>query len=161
MSHIVEAHTSITYPDVPHFLATLQEGGVSAVQQLPVIALLSQAVRVVSQRYQGRIEPYYLDYDGQRHTVNTGLALHIPAQEGKRQALVRGIGLRIHEETGALLFVGDPYRVHALYQQVQQQIVQTYVGLAAMAVMRQRNYVQVASQLLEERLLVSGVPDEA
>jgi hypothetical protein len=158
MSHIVEAKTKITCPNVGEFLRQFRQGGPSSVAHLPFIALLRQAVLMVAREHGGTIEPYYLDFDGEEHATNTGIALHIPQQANtpRNHALERGIGLSIDETTGVLTFIGDPYRVEEFYAAMQRQIVQTYAALAYSVSMRLENYQQVAVRVVQESLVVSG-----
>ena len=158
MSHIVEAKTKITYPNVGEFLSQFRQGGPEAVAQLPFIALLRQAVMMVAKNQGGTVEPYYLDYYHRQHATNTGFALHIPPQANRprNQALERGIGLSIDETTGVLTFIGDPYRVEEFYAAVQRQIVQTYAALAYSAAMRLEQYQHVVVRAEQETLVVSG-----
>lgn len=158
MSHIIEAKTKITYPNLGEFLRLSRQGGQDAVAQLPFIALLRQAVMMVAREQGGTVESYYLDYNNHPHPTNTGLALHIPRQTNKprRQALVRGMGLSIDETTGVLTFVGDPYLVEEFYEAMQRHIVQTYAALAYSLSMRLENYQHVAVRTMQESLVVSG-----
>ncbi len=158
MSHIVESRSTITCPNLPEFLALSRQGGAASVSHLPFLALLREAVKLVATTYGGTIETFYYDYSRRKHHVNTGLALHIPQQPGTpaAQALTRGIGLAIDEQTGVLKCIGDPYGVEDFYRQIQQQIIQKYIGLAWMAVMRQFQY-QTSSQVVENRLVIAGV----
>ena len=158
MSHIVEAKTKITYPNVREFLHHFRQGGPSAVAQLPFIALLRQAVMMVAREQGGSVEAYYLDYAHNRHATNTGLALFLPRQanRSRSQALERGLGLSIDETTGILTFIGDPYRVEELYEAMQRQIVQKYAALAYAASMRLEHYQHIAVRAVQEHLVVSG-----
>jgi hypothetical protein len=158
MSHIVEAKTKITCPHLQAFLSLSRQGSASAVAALPLIALLRQAVTLVAREQGGTVASYYLDYDRERHEVNTGLALHIPRRAGRpgSQALERGMGLSIDERTGVLTFVGDPYRVEEFSQAMQRRIVQTYTALAYAAAMRLEQYQQVTVRAEQERVVVSG-----
>jgi hypothetical protein len=158
MSHIVQAKTKITAPNLGEFLRLSRQGGPAAVAQLPFIALLRQAVMMVAKEQGGTVESSYLDYSRNRHATNTGLALHIPLQANQplRHALVRGIGLSIDETTGVLTCIGDPYRVEEFFEAMQRQIVQTYAALAYSVAMRLENYQNVAVRAVEESLVVSG-----
>jgi hypothetical protein len=158
MSHIIEAKTKITYPNLGEFLRLSRQEGPDAVARLPFIALLRQAVMMVAKQQGGTVESYYLDYSRNHHATNTGLALHIPRQANTpiQHALVRGIGLSIDETTGVLTFVGDPYRVEEFSEAVQRQIVQTYAALAYSVSMRLENYQHVAVRAVQESLVVSG-----
>lgn len=117
MSHIVEAKTSIVQPD---------------------LVVLRQAVEVVAAQHAGTIETFYLDYYGKRHDINSQLALFTPE-------LHRGLGLVIRD-TGELVFEGDPWAVKILFQQLQQEIVQTYVSLATLQALQAMGY---SAQALE------------
>src|SRR5947207_2209883 len=90
MSHIVEAKTTIHNPNAE---------------------LLGQAVQLVAQQHQGDIRTQYTDWYRRQHDVSTGLALYTPE-------LFRGIGVEV-APTGELTFVGDPWGVDQLFQQVQ------------------------------------------
>src|SRR6266496_1957297 len=104
MSHIVEAKTAIVHPDGE---------------------VLRQAAILVAQQHGGTVESFYLDYYGKRHPVSSQLAVFTPK-------LSRGIGLVVKEDTGELVFEGDPWAVQTLFAQIQQEIIQTYVSLATM-----------------------------
>lgn len=157
MSHIVEAKTTVILPHLQEFLA-LKRQGQEALAHHPVIALLRQAMTLVAGEHGGKIESYYYDYSRERHEVNTGLALHIPFLPGRpsEQTLSRGIGLVIDEQTGALTFVGDPYRVEAFFQEIQASVLKRYVALAYMAAMQQGQYQHIASRVQGDTLVVSG-----
>ena len=128
MSHIVEAKTSIQSPD---------------------LALLTQAVHLVASQHQGTLENYYVDYYGRRHSVSTKLALHTPE-------LIRGIGIEV-ADTGELAFVGDPWAVRQMFEQVQSEIVQTYVSLATMQALSQLGYTPEAQEAEDGSLVIAGV----
>jgi hypothetical protein len=124
-----------------------------------LMALLRQAVEIVAREHGGQIRDYYLDFSRHKHQVNTGLALHVPPSDRNqdwKRVLERGIGLVI-DETGALKAVGDPYMVEAFYQEVQQQIVQTYVSLATMRVMQQMGFIAQAQDGLAGQVVIQGV----
>jgi hypothetical protein len=158
MSHIVEAKTRIVYPNLSQFLSVAKTGGKEAVAQLPFIALLREAVNLVAHEQRGEVLTYYLDYSGNQHEVNTSIALHIPQQADRprQESLKRGIGLSIDETTGALTFIGDPYRVKDFYEAMQRQIVQKYAALAYMAALRGAQYQHVSVRAVEHQLVVSG-----
>src|SRR6266568_695564 len=115
MSHIVEAKTSISNPNRQ---------------------LLTQAVQLVAQQHQGEIRNQYKGYFGQTYDVSTGLVIYT-------QELHRGIGVDV-KSTGELTFVGDPFYVEALFEQVQQEVVQMYVALASMQALQQLGYTTQA-----------------
>jgi len=128
MSHIVEAQTSIVQPD---------------------LAVLRQAVELVAGQHQGTIEPFYLDYYGKRHEVASQLALFTPA-------LKRGLGVVVRE-TGELVFEGDPWAVQALFQQLQQEIVQTYVSACTKQALEAMGYSTQALDGEHGQIVIRGV----
>ncbi len=127
MSHIVEAKTAIVQPDT---------------------ALLHQATTLVAQQHQGTVETFYLDYYGQRH--DTPLAIYTPQ-------LRRGMGITIDEATGELTIVGDSWGVQSMYQQVQQELLQTYVSLATMQALQQMGYSTQALDGEQGQVVIQGV----
>lgn len=127
MSHIVEEKTSIENPDR---------------------ALLRQACEIVAQQHDGEVTDYHLDWYRNRCTTNTGLALILPQ-------MFRGIGLKVDEHTGALSFIGDSWGVKPLYEQVQQEITQTYIALATMQALQEMGYsVQATDDTTQQNLLI-------
>ncbi|BCL83631.1 hypothetical protein ccbrp13_60960 [Ktedonobacteria bacterium brp13] len=155
MSHIEEGKTNLVFNELS---VLLRQGNQQAVTQHPCMKLLHQAVLLAAKQYDGEVLSSYYDYYGQEQPANTGLALHIPVRPGKPEgeALPRGIGLVVDEQTGALKFFGDPWDVdERFYQQVQQVIVQKYTALAHMAVLRQMNY-QVSTQQVEGQITITG-----
>src|SRR5579859_559287 len=90
--------------------------------QHPDPTLLSQAAALVAQTHAGTVETFYIDYYGGRHQVS--LAIHTPE-------LSRGIGIKV-SDTGLLTFVGDSWAVKQMYEQIQQELIQSYVSLATM-----------------------------
>jgi hypothetical protein len=129
MSHIVEAKTSIVQPD---------------------LGVLRQALELVAGQQQGTVETFYLDYFGKRHEVNSQLALFTPQ-------LIRGIGLVVND-AGELVFEGDPWAVSALFQQLQQEIIQTYVSLATLQALQQLGYTaQALDGEVAGQVVISGV----
>ncbi len=127
MSHIVEAKTAIVHPDT---------------------ALLHQATTLVAQQHAGTVEPFYLDYYGQRHDAL--LAIHLPE-------LRRGMGITVDEATGALTFVGDSWGVQSAYQQIQQELLQTYVSLATMQALQSMGYSTQALDGEHGQVVIQGV----
>jgi hypothetical protein len=155
MSHIEEGKTNLVFNDLR---VLLQQGKQEEMKEQVCMKLLRQAVLLVAKHYNGEIRPYYYTYYGDALPANTGLALHIPVCPGKPEgeALPRGIGLVISEETGDLTFLGDPWDVDKhFYQQIQQAIVQKYTALAHMAVLKQMNY-QVSTQVIENHIGITG-----
>lgn len=129
MSHIVEGQTSIVQPD---------------------LAVLRQAVELVAGQHQGTVETFYLDYYGKRHPVASQLALFT-------SEVHRGIGIVIRD-TGELVFEGDPWAVQALFQQLQQEIVQTYVSLATLQALQQLGYsAQALDGEIAGQVVIQGV----
>jgi hypothetical protein len=154
VSHIEEGKTNLVFNQLP---ALLRQGKQEEVREQPCMKLLHQAVRMVAKQYGGEIQSYYYDFDYAKHPANTGLALHIPfsASKPRGEALPRGIGLVV-DETGALTFRGDPWKVDEhFYEQIQKNIVQRYTALAHMAVLRQMNY-QVSTQPIENHIGITG-----
>lgn len=155
MSHIEEGKTNLVFRELP---SLLRNGSQEALAEHPCMKLLQQAVHLVARKYGGQVQPYYSNYWDRQLSTNTGLALHIPVQEGKSpgEALPRGIGLVVNTETGALTFLGDPWDVDpSFYEQVQRTIVQTYTALAHMAVLRQMNY-EVRTEQTEGQITITG-----
>lgn len=128
MSHIVEARTSLSHPD---------------------LALLRQAVEVVAAQHQGSVQEAYEDFYGKKQKVASKLALYT-------KELHRGIGLVI-KHNGELVFKGDPYGVRDLYAQVQQEIVQTYVSLATMQALQAMGYSVQAEEGTNGQVVLQGV----
>ena len=89
MSHIVEAKTSITHPDV---------------------ALLNRAVELVAQQHTGgRIADYYLSFSGQQQPTRLAIIT---------DDLHRGMGI-IVKRTGELTFKGDYWGKQELAESMQ------------------------------------------
>ncbi|GCE15069.1 hypothetical protein [Tengunoibacter tsumagoiensis] len=155
MSHIEEGKTNLLFQEFP---ALLRQGNQQALAQHPCMKLLHQAALLVARQYDGELLPYYYTYFGQERLANTGLAVHIPVRAGKPEgeALPRGIGLIVDEQTGELKFLGDPWGVDEhFYQKVQHAIVQNYTVLAHMAVLQHMQY-QVSTQQIDEHIAITG-----
>ena len=128
MSHIVEEKTSIVNPDT---------------------ILLQQATQLVAQQHGGTVETHYLDYTHRRHRCLH--AIHTPELE-------RGIGLNIDTKTGTLTFVGDSWMVKDFYNQVQQEVIQTYVALGYMQALQAVGYTANAVEGTEPgQVIIQGV----
>lgn len=154
MSHIEEGKTSLVFADVPVLL-----GNQAAVAQHRCIKLMREAFSLVAKQYGGEVRSYYYDFGRQEQPANTGLALHIPESAGRprQQALPRGIGLVVDEQTGALTFFGDPWMVDKdFYALVQKQIIQKYTALSHAAVLRQMGY-KIALQEAGDQIQITGV----
>ncbi len=128
MSHIVEARTTIQNPD---------------------LALLRQTVEIVAGAHEGgRVDDHILDYGRRRQAITSGLAVFT----GR---VFRGIGIEIDAQ-GTLSFKGDPWTVQQEFNQLQQEIIQTYVSLATMAALQQMGYTAEASQE-DAQVVIRGV----
>jgi hypothetical protein len=128
MSHIVEARTKIQHPDA---------------------ALLRQALEIVAGAHEGgHVEQHILDFSGRPQQVSTGLALFT-------QRVHRGVGIGITNE-GRLSFKGDPWKVRDEFNQLQQEIIQTYVSLATMQALQAMGYTADASQE-DAQVVIRGV----
>ena len=127
MSHIVEAKTKIKNPNAD---------------------LLKQAVEIVAGQHEGEVTNHYLDWYHRRQ--NTELALFT-------SRLHRGMAVQVDKATGELKFVGDFYSVETLAQELQNQVCQTYVSLAAMAAMRQMGYQTQVQDGEAGQVVLTGV----
>lgn len=112
MSHIVEARTKIRHPDP---------------------TLLGQAVELVAQHNEGHLADHYLDWYWNKQP--TALALFVPSH-----GVVRGIAIEVDAASGELKFVGDFWGVRQQVEQLQAQIVQTFVSLATMQALTRLGY---------------------
>ena len=146
MSHIEEGKTTLTFTALAALIA---QGDEQALQAHPCMALLRQAVTLIAKAEQGEVTASYSDFRYCPQSTNTNLALTIPGK------LPRGIGLVI-EDTGALVFKGDPWAHRAFFGEVQQRIVQNYVVLAHAAALR-RLHAQVSTQVVDNQVVVTGV----
>jgi len=116
MSHIVEARTNIKNPDR---------------------ALLRQVVEIVAgQHAGGRLQDFYVTYEGARRKSALAISTSV---------VRRGMGISVKRDTGELAFTGDPFGCRNEFQEIQQQIVQTYVSLATMQALQALGY-QVESE---------------
>ena len=131
MSHIVEAKTSVKNPDM---------------------TLLRQTVELVAQQHSGgRLADHYLSYAGKRQPVQLSLFTN---------ELHRGMGMKV-KPTGELTFIGDFWEREESAKQTQQQIVQTYVGLATMRALQQMGYQATAEEGEQGQLILTGVSQYA
>src|SRR5258707_617259 len=155
MSHIETGQTRLV---LAHLVPLIERGDMQALATHPSMLLLRQALGMLTEQYSGEILPTYRDYYNKSHSTNTGLALHIPysRERPQNEALPRGIGLIIDEQTGALTFVGDRWGVRGFYEQIQKAIVQNYTVLAHMAALEQMRY-QVETQQVEGTVQMTGV----
>lgn len=128
MSHIVQAKTAIRNPN---------------------LALLGEALQIVAGAHQGgRVDDHILNYYRREQAVNTHLAVYT-------KKIQRGIGIDL-TSAGEMQFTGDPWMVEAEFEQIQQEIVQTYVSLATMRVLGQMGYSSEASQV-DQQVVIRGV----
>lgn len=128
MSHIVQAKTTITHPD---------------------LALLGEALRVVAGAHEGgRVADHILNFSMRRQQISTRLAVFT-------KQLIRGIGIELTPE-GEMQFTGDPWLADEAFEQIQQEIVQTYVSLATMRALEQMGYTSEASQA-GQQVVIRGV----
>lgn len=128
MSHIVEAKTKIKNPNA---------------------ALLRQAVEIVaSQHERGEVKDHYLDWNWHSHKADLALFT---------ATLRRGMAVQVDKQTGELKFVGDFYAIEQEAQQVQNEIVQTYVSLAAMRAMQQLGYQTQVANGETGQVILTGV----
>ncbi len=128
MSHIVQAKTTIVHPN---------------------LALLAETLQIVAEAHEGgRVADHILDFGMRRQRVNTQLAVFT-------RCVHRGIGITLTPQ-GEMQFTGDPWAVHTEYEQLQQEIVQTYVSLATMRALEAMGYTSEASQV-EDQVVIRGV----
>ncbi len=114
----------------------------------PDTALLHQAATLIAQQHAGTVEEFYLDYYGKRH--HAPLAIHTPQ-------LRRGMGITVVSSTGELTFVGDSWGVQSMYQQIQQELLQTYVSLSTMQALQQMGYSTQALDGEQGYVVIQGV----
>lgn len=131
MSHIVESKTSIKNPNRE---------------------LLTQACQIVTETHEGgEIKEEYLNYGMQPQSTSLQLAIFT-------NTLHRGLGIELDRETGNLTFVGDPWRVRETFEQVQQQVIQTYVSLAMMKALAEMGYeTQAVASEQPQQVVLQGV----
>lgn len=128
MSHIVQAKTTIRNPN---------------------LALLAEALQIVAGAHEGgRVDDHILNYSRRRQEINTRLAVYT-------RELQRGIGIELTPE-GEMQFTGDPWMAETEFEQIQQEIVQTYVSLATMRALEAMGYTSEASQV-EQQVVIRGV----
>jgi len=128
MSHIVQAKTTIHNPNLD---------------------LLGEALQIVAGAHEGgRVDDHILNYSRRPQEVNTHLAVYT-------RRLQRGIGIELTPE-GAMQFTGDPWMVETEFEQIQQEIVQTYISLATMQALKAMGYTVEASQV-EQQVIIRGV----
>lgn len=128
MSHIVQAKTAIRNPD---------------------LAFLREALQIVAGAHKGgRVDDHILDYYRREQAVSTHLAVYT-------RKLQRGIGINLTPE-GEMQFTGDPWMAEAEFEQIQQEIVQTYISLATIRSLEQMGYSSEASQV-EQQVVIRGV----
>jgi hypothetical protein len=113
----------------------------------PNQALLRQAVEIVAgQHAGGAIHNYYFTYEGQKRRSDLAIAT---------TRMSRGMAIQVKD--GKLTFVGDSWGCVDHYQQVQQQIVQTYVSLATIQALQALG-MQVTTEDGESgQIVIAGV----
>lgn len=113
----------------------------------PNLALLRQAVELLAQQHPGgEIRDYY--YTFERKQRRTSLALFT-------NLMRRGMAVEVKK--GELTFIGDSYGYEEDYQQIQQQIVQTYVSLATMQALQALGYQTTAEDGEGGQVVIAGV----
>lgn len=131
MSHIIRVQMRIVQPQDEVMRQVFRD-------------LLQQTVEAIVAQHQNEAafqRSYYLDWNRRRHEVNTGYAIYT-------NTLTRGIGLNITDGTNALVAVGDPYGVQEVFEEMQAEIEQTYLGFAGQWVILNR--VGLASEFQED-----------
>jgi hypothetical protein len=113
----------------------------------PDQTLLRQAVEIVAgQHAGGEVRDYYLTYEGQQRRADLAIAT---------ATMHRGMAIEVKDKQ--LTFVGDSWGYGYHYQQLQQQILQTYVSLATIQALAALGY-QVGTEDGEAgQVLISGV----
>lgn len=130
MSHIVQAKTKITNPNMD---------------------LLRQAcVIVAGQHVEGEVTDHINDFYGKPVPVSSKIAIFT-------RQITRGIGIEIGAN-GEMSFKGDDYgsAYKVAYQQIQQEVVQTYTTLATMLALKQMGYNPEAGQQ-GQQTIIQGV----
>jgi hypothetical protein len=128
MSHIVEVKTKIVNPN---------------------LMLLREAMEIVAGAHKGgRVEDHIFDYSHIRRRLASKLALFT-------KKVTRGIGIEVADD-GVMQFKGDDFRYESEYEQLQQEITQTYVSLATMKALEQMGYTSEASQV-DQQVVIRGV----
>lgn len=126
MSHIVEATTQIENPDQ---------------------TLLRQTAELVAQQHPGgKIQTFYLTYEGERERAPLVIAT---------STMHRGMAIQVKDKK--LTFVGDSWGYRQHYQEVQQQIIQTYVSLATMQALAALGYQTTVEDGEAGQVVISGV----
>jgi hypothetical protein len=127
MSHIVSATTTIVNPDR---------------------ALLSQACQIVASNHNGEVSERYRNYNNRPQQTALRLAIVTPEMQ-------RGIGIQLDADLH-LGFIGDPFMVEELYEQIQEEVVQTYVSLATMQALQQLGYTAQAEDAGQGQIAIRG-----
>ena len=113
----------------------------------PDRGLLRQATELVASQHEGgEIRTYYLDYYEREHRVSLAIAT---------AEMHRGMGIVVKEKK--LTFIGDGWGCEELFQQVQGQIVQSYVGLATMQALQALGYQTSVEDGDQGRIVLTGV----
>jgi len=107
--------------------------------------LVSQVMQALAQQLNARLL-INQSYRDKYVTVNADYILVLPNG--------RAIGVNVGD---VLKIVGDSYGWHSQYQQLQQQIVQTYVHFALLQQLQQMGYQLTNVQQLENGAIVGEV----
>jgi hypothetical protein len=129
VSHIVTAQTSI---------------------QSPNLDLLRQACEIVAANHGGKVSDHYLNFSEQKRSTSLHLAIIVPSK------LHRGLGLDIDRTTKKLVFKGDPWMADTLFNQIQQEIIQTYVSLATIQALQAMGYTAQAEDAGQGNVAIRG-----
>lgn len=113
----------------------------------PDQSLLRQTVEIVaSQHAGGEVRNYYLSYEGQQQQADLAIAT---------ATVFRGMAIEVKDKK--LTFVGDAWGYGYSSQQLQQQIVQTYVSLATMQALQALGYQVAVEDGESGQVIVQGV----
>jgi hypothetical protein len=113
----------------------------------PDQTLLRQSVEIVaSQHAGGEVRNHYLSYEGQQRQADLAIAT---------TTMHRGMAIQV--KGGRLTFVGDSWGYGYHYQQIQQQILQTYVSLATVQALQALGYQVNTEDGEAGQVVISGV----
>lgn len=109
--------------------------------------LLRQAVEIVAgQHAAGEIRTSYQTYEGQHRRAALAIAT---------ATMHRGMAIQIKDKK--LTFVGDSWGYRQHYEEVQRQIIQTYVSLATMQALQALGYQVTTEDGEAGQVVISGV----